>query len=336
MAGKAVLLATLGDRPGVVTAALDLLADRVCKVGWFYTSDLDVKAASEVLLQHIPNHYSSVEAFGAWMLESEDLRSVDDVVRLFVQMGQVFHIVRDMKRPLYLCIAGGRKAMTAAMAIAAQLFGADRLFHIWLDPDFELEYGDRLDGISLRNMDDNDRNRYLHPPKEQIALVELPFIATVTMLPQITAALRGSQGEEQQVKIKDALCRTGLLSSDGEPTDLGKQLLKVVEQVEALPVPYLGEPEVRLSEKHRRHHELIHEKMVEPLKRGCPYIKVTRQIEYKTGKRRVWAREGKLVSQIKVYKELRPNWGFGLLLDTTAETEGQRRALMHLIEGVLK
>ncbi|RKY18855.1 MAG: hypothetical protein DRP63_01490 [Planctomycetota bacterium] len=335
MAGEAVLLATLGERPGVVTAALDLLTNTVRKVGWFYTSDPDVEAASEVLLQHIPNHYSGVEIFGPWRLESKDLRGADDVVRLFVRMGQVFCIVRDMRRPLYLCIAGGRKAMTAAMAIAAQLFGADRLFHIWLDPDFELEYGDRLNGRSLYNIDDDERKRYLHPPKEQIALVELPFIATVTMLPQITAALKGSRAEEQRVKIKDVLCRTGLLSSDGEPTDLGKQLLKVVEQVEALPMPCVGEPEVKLSEKHRRRQGLIQEKMVDPLKRSCPYIKVIRQIEYETGKRRVWLQKGKSVSQIRVYEELRPNWGFGLLLETTAETEGQRQALMRLIEGVL-
>jgi len=336
MAAEAVLLATLGERPGVVTAALDLLTDRVRKVGWFYTSDPDVEAASEVLLEHIPNHYNVVEIFGLWRLESEDLKGADDVVRLFVRIGQTFRTVRDMRHPLYLCIAGGRKAMTAAMAIAAQLFGADRLFHIWLDPDFELEYGDRLDGISLRNMDDNDRDRYLHPPKDQIALVELPFVATVTMLPQIIAALRGSRVEKQQVRIKDVLCRTGLLSSNGEPTDLGKQLLKVVEQVEALPMPYVGEPEVKLSAEHRRRQGLIQEKMAEPLKRSCPYIKVIRQIEYEKGKRGVWVQRGELVSQIKVYKELRPNWGFGLLLETTAETEGQRQALMRLIEGVLK
>jgi len=36
MAAEAVLLATLGERPGVVTAALDLLTNRVRKVGWFH------------------------------------------------------------------------------------------------------------------------------------------------------------------------------------------------------------------------------------------------------------------------------------------------------------
>lgn len=134
------LIATLGSEPQVVTIVLDrLLAEghRIDQVVVVYTAADVVQAAMARLAGEFDGAvYPGVTLRTAPVSRPdgavEDLRTEDDVSAL---LNTLYHEVRDAKRQgrsVHLCISGGRKVMSiAGMVVAQLLFGPDdRMWHL--------------------------------------------------------------------------------------------------------------------------------------------------------------------------------------------------------------
>jgi CRISPR-associated protein Csx14 len=176
MEKKRLLIATLGTSPAVVTEAIDLLSeqgqrpDRVCIIK---TKDPDVNRSYELLLKHIPAH-CGIELVKPVEIQSyKDIDSSDIAIKF---MRQACDILRTYSNnyELYVCIAGGRKVMSALLALAVNLYGAERLFHIWAPRDLENNTEIRL----IRGCAENELIKLLHPKLGDLdspRIVDLPL-----------------------------------------------------------------------------------------------------------------------------------------------------------------
>lgn len=171
-----LLIATLGTSPAVVTEAIDLLSEqgqrpnRVCIIK---TIDSDVNKSYEMLRKHIPTH-CRIELEEPIEIKSyTDIDSNDIAVEFFRYACDMLRMYKD-DYDCYVCIAGGRKAMSALLALAVKLHGAERLFHIWAPQGFEEDHDIRI----LRNYPKELLNEMLHPKLEGLGcprIIDLPL-----------------------------------------------------------------------------------------------------------------------------------------------------------------
>lgn len=144
------LIATLGTEPQVVTLTLqrlDAMSERIEQIVVIHTAPHDRRIAEAVAaLQHA---FASDERLGAWrgrlklveiagsagplpdMLAEEDFAAA---------LAVVYRTVRDLKQSAYrvhLSLAGGRKVMSLAGAVVAQLLfdEGDRLWYLQSAPE---------------------------------------------------------------------------------------------------------------------------------------------------------------------------------------------------------
>jgi CRISPR-associated protein Csx14 len=228
---KRLLVATLGTSPAVITEAVDLLTEegeRPDGVLLFYTGDPDVKESLELLQKHLPAHCGI-----SWIVPIQigsygDIDSTEAAVEFMEQACAQLRAYCDEHR-LFVCIAGGRKAMSALLALAVQFYGAERLFHIWAPPWLEAG-GEIAELRKLRDWPEQLTER-LHPslnqpPTDRPQLVDLPFISLFPMLPAILNALGGHPSASKE--IKQFLVRIGLLSPEGTPTPIGHKVATIL------------------------------------------------------------------------------------------------------------
>ncbi|MSP14463.1 MAG: hypothetical protein EXR62_16105 [Chloroflexi bacterium] len=151
-----VLIATLGDRPAVVTLALDLLLEQgaaIDEVVVVHTAAAQFKIArglnriaaefpgcSAYTAGHISCTYRPLEL----TLHGRPLDDPQDEIETGAVFTAIYREVQQQKRAgkrVHLSIAGGRKTMSVfGMAAATLLFDAeDRLWHLLSDPAFETQ-----------------------------------------------------------------------------------------------------------------------------------------------------------------------------------------------------
>lgn len=173
---KRLLIATLGTSPAVVTEAIDLLSeqgqrpDRVCIIK---TKGSDVQKSYDLLRHHV------TILGGIEFLEPLEIKSFEDIdtSEIAVEfMNHACQILRTYKGDYerYVCIAGGRKVMSALLAVAVKLYGAERLFHIWAPLSLEEDSDIRI----LRRCSDEIVSKRLHPKLEgpdRPHIVDLPL-----------------------------------------------------------------------------------------------------------------------------------------------------------------
>ncbi len=173
---KRLLIATLGTSPAVITEAIDLLSeqnqrpDRICLIK---TKDPDVNRSYELLSKHIPVHC------GIELEEPVEIQSYEDIGSSEIAiefMKRACHVLKTYRTnyECYVCIAGGRKVMSALLALAVKLYGAERLFHIWAPPSFENDSDIRI----LRGCPEEMQKKLLHPRLEgpdRPRIVDLPL-----------------------------------------------------------------------------------------------------------------------------------------------------------------
>ncbi len=100
-------------------------------------------------------------------------------------------LVRDVYRDdeVYLCVAGGRKSMSAIAAIAAQLYGhgVKGLYHLFVSRGIE------RDGMIdvLPTLPTERKRCVLRPTLDEVQLVELPFFQLTMHEGQLRLTLRG-------------------------------------------------------------------------------------------------------------------------------------------------
>jgi len=322
---KKVLLATLGESPAVVTEAIDRLQKDGIFIDYvvlFTTNDAASREATYLLSAHLPKYYGEKPVlYDIRILDKFfDVDSDESAVEFMEQACSALRDYRKKSWEVYVCIAGGRKAMSALLTLAVQFHGAQRLFHVLVaDPELE-EEGHVL---KLRNKTEKEQNRVLHPGVEKIKLVNLPFIGIFPLMSEIVAGLKG---EDVSSGVKDLLSQNGLLS-DGGTTGLGKLVLGVLERVEALPDPREGECEISLAKKEPKEKEET-EKWAKRLANRFLFIKRIEDIGWKEGESRVKVEENFLT----VFLPGRKVQGIGFRLTTTAKTEGQLERAMDEIE----
>jgi len=312
---KKVLLATLGESPAVVTEAVDRLrADGVDidYVVLLTTKDTYAQDAVSLLSEHLPAHYNSkVALYDVRILDRfYDVDSDEAAVEFMEQTCSALRDYRKKGWEVYACIAGGRKAMSALLALAVQFYGARRLFHVLVDPVLE-EEGHIL---KLKNKSREEQSRALHP-LEHIKLVNLPFIGLFPLLGDIISALKGRTAPPE---VKRLLEQNGLVTTAGL-TDLGKMVLQVLESVEALPEPRTGECEIQLARKEPKEAEETR-KWAERLENRFSFVERIDDIGWREGQPKVKAEAPNL---LVVYLPGRRVRGIGFRLTTTAQTPGQ-------------
>ncbi|WP_448591856.1 CRISPR-associated protein Csx14 [Thermoflexus hugenholtzii] len=326
---KKLLVATLGTSPAVITEAVDLLAEegeRPDGLLLFHTEDPDVKESLELLEEHLPKHCGISWVVPIQIGSYGDVDSTEAAVEFMEQACAQLRAYRDEHR-LFVCIAGGRKVMSALLALAVQFYGAERLFHIWAPPWLEAE-GEIAELRKFRDWPEQLTKR-LHPPLNQPPtdrprLVDLPFISLFPMLPAILDALGGHASASKE--IKQLLVRAGLLNPDDVPTPIGQRVAAILSLVEMLPPARSQEPHVHIP--HHHHRDRL-ERFAWDLIGYAPFVVEVRGEEWRKGQFGV---EAEPPSALIVRVRLGTDIPFRLRLITTATTEGQLEAARRYIE----
>jgi CRISPR-associated protein Csx14 len=314
---KKALLATLGESPAVVTEAIDRLrADGVnvdCVV-LLTTKDTYAKDSADLLSEHLPDYYEgTVSVYDVRILDRfSDVDSDEAAVEFMEQTCDALRSYRKMGWEVYACIAGGRKAMSALLALAVQFYGARRLFHVLVEDPVLEEEGHIL---KLKNKSREEQNRALHPPVKQIKLVNLPFIGLFPLLGNIIAGLKGKAVPSE---VKGLLEQNGFVTPAG-PTDLGRMVLRVLESVETLPEPRAGECEIQLAHKEPKEADETR-KWAERLANRFSFVERIDDIGWREGQPKVKAEAPNVLVVFLPGRRVR---GIGFRLTTTAQTHGQ-------------
>ena len=175
-----VLISPLGRSPGAVSGvyyalrARNFPIQRVIAVG---TSNDDVVIASESYLKPL---FKGKIAYEAIHLPDGELRSGKRSVMPYASMTGL--AVQNARRDpqvehIHVAVTGGRSGMGALAALAAQLYNADYLWHLWVAPDIERD--GILDQLKYAVSDSQlESSELLNPTllgKEAWDLVELPL-----------------------------------------------------------------------------------------------------------------------------------------------------------------
>jgi len=314
---KKVLLATLGEAPAVVTEAIDRLQTdgvSIDIVVLLTTKDIYAQDAVSLLGEHLPAHYGGkVTLHGARILGT--FYDVDSDTAALEFMNQACAALRDYRKKgweVYVCIAGGRKAMSALLTLAVQFYGAKRLFHVLVEDPLLEEEGHIL---KLRNKSPEERNQALHPPVEQIKLVNLPFIG---LFPLLWDIISGLKDRSVRSEVRELLEQNGLITA-GTLTPLGQMVSEVLERVEALPEPRQGDCDASLAKKEPGEAQATKE-WANRLANRFLFIERIEDIGWREGQPKVRAEPP---NTLVVFLPGRKVRGIGFRLTTTAQTPGQ-------------
>jgi hypothetical protein len=167
-----VLISPLGFAAGAVSGVYFALkeqgvaVDKVITVG---TRHDDVLSAAEIL-ERLFRRVGDVD-YKPCYIDAIDLkgRERDASGPFAARMGLYIDQARKAEQTVHVAVTGGRSGMGALAALAAQLYRADHLYHLWVDEEIELH------GIARAEPD--PENKYVNPTIEPglCELVALPF-----------------------------------------------------------------------------------------------------------------------------------------------------------------
>jgi len=239
---KGVLISSLGESPAVVTETVDALEREGVEIGLVVTigtSDWKVELSEDVLSNEFKNYYGEQISYYPYRTKAQDLIEQADHIEFLREVAFQIRYYRSFAN-VYLSLAGGRKTMSAAMTIAAQIYGARALFHI-IPLDKEIEELGNIE--KLIKLPSEIQKEILHPPADRIKLVRLPIISLMPLLDDFLRVLKG-EGTANQEAI-DLLRESGMIDESLQPSPTGKILLEILEDVERLPPPSNLPPERR-------------------------------------------------------------------------------------------
>lgn len=241
MPRQTILISSLGESPAVVTEAIDKLEheERIqfTQVITLGTSQSDVRLGTEILSEHIPAHYRGRIAYLHQAIEATDVLTENDNLDYLTLVAQTLRTYRRFSN-IYISVAGGRKTMSALMALAVQIYGAKLLCHVvhlLLDEHLQLK------------MEANYMKRYpeeqaalLHPSLEELELVRLPVLSLFPLLNDFLSALGGQDIGALDKTVRALLEDAKLIEREGsgwKVTGVGQQLHSVLSDIELLPEP---------------------------------------------------------------------------------------------------
>ena len=250
MAKRNVLLSSLGLSPAVVTETIDALENtglRINTVILLSTSNERIINTYVPLLHtdFIDTYQGKIELIPA-SIANDDIWTPQDNLD-FIKLATTFlNTYRKRGDNVYVSIAGGRKTMSAAMAIVAQLFGAKGLYHVLVPEEIERK---RLDYEELR-LCPKARREAFHPDVLLMELVSIPVVGLFPYMNQITSILQGER-TNVQTSVADLLHENELIDVEGKPTQAGTDLLTILSDVEMAPEASTTAPikkDIRISD----------------------------------------------------------------------------------------
>lgn len=314
---KRILISTLGERPSVVTEALDFLekeGKKIDEVTILTTIDSSAEESLNFLYEHIPEHYGISKVFAEQTGAYEDIDSQESLMGFMENACKTLRRYQDQNADIYVSIAGGRKTMSALMTLAVQIYGAKELFHIVVtDPDLE-----KNSNIThLRHLSSEEKNKILHPENDKIKVVRMPFIGLFPWIKDIIKCLKGEKVDKKE--ILELLISNNLIK-DNNLTPVGKTFLHILGRVGSLPPPCRD----RKGPKDIKHHngKEISE-MADRIMERFNYVCEVKSIPWEEGKPKVKIVEQSKEGCIEVYFRHRKGFNMGLLLKTTATTQGE-------------
>jgi len=169
------LIAPLGHAPGTVTTAFYALQERgfgvMDRLITVTTSSRKAADAEQLIAEELKRWKESggrVE-YVRERIEAEDLDDLQYANATALFQGKIVEILhRERQQPdneIYVSIAGGRKSMSALTAVAAVLYDADMIFHIYVNDDLE-RHGDVDNLLSSTTW----RDRCLRPKPDEYHL----------------------------------------------------------------------------------------------------------------------------------------------------------------------
>jgi len=172
-----VLISPLGFSPGAVSGVYfalkeerDVKIDQIITVGTAHQGVRDAAAILDTLFRRVGD-----VAYKACYVDAEELRGdVRDASGPFAaRMGLYISRARQAGQTVHVAVTGGRSGMGALAALAAQIYRADHLYHLWVDE--EIERG----GSDPRRVRPDPQNPYVNPTvegRDAWSLVPLPFV----------------------------------------------------------------------------------------------------------------------------------------------------------------
>jgi CRISPR-associated protein Csx14 len=241
MSQQVVLVSSLGESPAVVTEAIDkieqeerILFTQVVTLG---TNEYDVTRGAGMLYEHIPAYYSNRITYIHDHIDASDVSTERENLDYLDLVGEKLRSLRCYS-DVYVSIAGGRKTMSALMAIAVQIYGAKLLCHVvHLLMDDSLQR-DMLAGNLIRNSKQWDT--LLHPSLDEIQLVRLPVVSLFPLINDFLNALGGKNTSNIDKTAWQLLEASGYVEKEGgdwRATNMGEQFFRIINDIEMLPEP---------------------------------------------------------------------------------------------------
>lgn len=192
------LVALLGHAPGTVTAAFYALQtqgyglmDRIITVTTHSgkADDCEQMIAAELdQWQSASGHRIVYKPERIAAADLEDQPSTQEFQDKIAKVLEQERAIRDNK--VYLSLAGGRKSMAALAAVAAQLHGADLMFHLYVTDELERQ-GD-VDNLLISS---RWRERCLRPNPDEYTLAPVPFFQVGVSQGELRLILQGRLNE---------------------------------------------------------------------------------------------------------------------------------------------
>lgn len=327
-----ILFSSLGRSPGVVTGTVDALVRARCPIGevcTFSTADLVVQDGSVELLKYeFRTHYDDRIDYVDYSITAEDLVTPDDNLVFANLVASYLVSYRKQGRDVIISLAGGRKTMSAVMALTAQLFGAKMLCHIVVSPTLERMGGIRADQI-LENDAIPKLSRELRPAlhPEDAELIILPFVSLFPALGGIAAALRGKKPFSVP-DVTTLLHESLLIDDDSQPTSAGRGLLELLERVEMTPEPTPLRPEEKEKHLSQHHGKAELEPLTDKLLQS-PFVVAVRSTGYRPHTRTAYEvdEQGNITCSL-----MKTDARYSLYVETTAMTKGQGQRVAEILQ----
>jgi CRISPR-associated protein Csx14 len=330
-----ILISSLGESPAVVTETVDAIEreerikiQQVITVG---TSEWSVQLSQEALQEEFRQFDGGRVNYIGIQIAAHDLLTEDNHLEFLNAVATQLRAHQFAN--VYLSLAGGRKTMSALMAIAAQIYGAKMLCHV-VPLDEELE---RLGEIrAWSDLPRQEQQRVLHPPADEVRLVRLPLVSLFPLLDDFLHALRGEPAHAQAVRLLEESRLVQREQGQLKRTASGEQLFKILSDIEQLPAPSPlspGEKQVTIRAHGYGGKKLKVEAMAKKLA-TCAWVVSVQTIKYgnkpRTAIRKVHD-DGRIEIDVKTGE-----FSAGLEVRTTARTRGQTERVARELERLIK
>ncbi|MFQ6127124.1 MAG: CRISPR-associated ring nuclease [Candidatus Heimdallarchaeota archaeon] len=327
MGRESVLLISLGRSPAVVTETVDALLDRGIRPKRVYlvtTGDETILNECIPLLRKEFDRIYKPKGIELrpydCILSQNDIYTAEDNIEL---MGLVAGLLkREQNNDILLSMAGGRKTMSAAMALLAQIYNVKAITHVLVPPEIEAE-GNIWNLLKIS--EPSERAKILHP--EERRLIFFPVIGISWMLNDMIRALRG-EVKDVRISVLETLKTSGLLDEENHPTLFAQELLKILEDIESFPMPSSLNPAEKIKISHPENLPKSANKFIQKLA-NIPFVTKIRDIEFiNSSESRVREPEsdGSIICQYSDKQK-----AVKLHMSTTAPTRGQARWIQRAI-----